>query len=50
MTDLETQVVKIQLGDNRQSSSFVFTLAETIDTTETELYVISELPMFNPAA
>lgn len=50
MTDLETQVVKIQLGDNRQSSSFVFTLAETIDTTETELYVICELPMFNPAA
>ncbi len=50
MTELETQVVKIQLGDNRQSSSFVFTLAETVDTTSTELYVIAELPMFNPAA
>lgn len=50
MTELETQVVKIQLGDNRQSSSFVFTLAETVDTTGTELYVIAELPMFNPAA
>lgn len=50
MTELETQVVKIQLGDNRQSTSFVFTLAETVDTTSTELYVICELPMFNPAA
>lgn len=50
MTELETQVVKIQLGDNRQSSSFVFTLAETIESTSTELYVICELPMFNPAA
>lgn len=50
MTELETQVVKIQLGDNRQSSSFVFTLAENVDTTSTELYVIAELPMFNPAA
>jgi cell division protein FtsL len=50
MTDLETQVVKIQLGDNRQATSFVFTLAETIEATETEIYVICELPMFNPAA
>lgn len=50
MTDLETQVVKIQLGDNKQSSSFVYTLAETIDSAGTEVYVICELPMFNPAA
>ena len=50
MTELETQVVKIQLGDNRQSSTFVYTLAETIDSIGTELYVITELPMFNPAA
>ncbi|QQS23299.1 hypothetical protein IPM19_01905 [bacterium] len=50
MTELETQVVKIQLGDNRQSSTFVYTLAETIDSIGTEIYVICELPMFNPAA
>lgn len=50
MTELETQVVKIQLGDNRQSNTFVYTLAETIDSIGTELYVITELPMFNPAA
>ncbi len=50
MTELETQVVKIQLGDNRQASSFVFTLAETIDISGTELYVICEMPLFNPAA
>ncbi len=50
MTELETQVVKIQLGDNRQSTTFVYTLAETIDSMGTEIYVICELPMFNPAA
>lgn len=50
MTELETQVVKIQLGDNRQASSFVYTLAETIEDSSTELFVICELPMFNPAA
>ena len=50
MTELETQVVKIQLGDNRQASSFVYTLAETIEDSGTEIFVICELPMFNPAA
>ncbi|MEZ4180268.1 MAG: hypothetical protein R3B41_01965 [Candidatus Doudnabacteria bacterium] len=50
MQELETQVVKIQLGDNKQSSSFVYTFAETINSQDTELYVICELPMFNPAA
>lgn len=50
MTELETQVVKIQLGDNRQSNSFIYTLAETIELSDTEIYVICELPMFNPAA
>jgi hypothetical protein len=50
MTELETQVVKIQLGDNRQASSFVYTLAETIEGSDTEIFVICELPMFNPAA
>lgn len=50
MTELETQVVKIQLGDNRQASSFVYTLAETLDESSTEIFVITEMPMFNPAA
>ncbi len=50
MTDLETQVVKIQLGDLKQANSYVYTLAEKIDASESELYMICELPLFNPAA
>ncbi len=50
MQELETQVVKIQLGDLRQATSYVYTLAEKIDITDSELYMICELPLFNPAA
>ncbi len=50
MAELETQVVKIQLGDNKQATSYVYTLAETVDSSGAELYMICELPLFNPAA
>lgn len=50
MAELETQVVKIQLGDNKQATSYVYTLAETVDSSQAELYMICELPLFNPAA
>lgn len=50
MSELETQVVKIQLGDTKQASSYVFTLAETVEASQAELYMICELPLFNPAA
>ncbi len=50
MAELETQVVKIQLGDNKQATSYVFTLAETVEASGAELYMICELPLFNPAA
>ena len=50
MAELETQVVKIQLGDNKQATSYVFTMAETVDSSQAELYMICELPLFNPAA
>lgn len=50
MAELETQVVKIQLGDSKQANSYVFTLAETVDSSQAELYMICELPLFNPAA
>ncbi len=50
MAELETQVVKIQLGDNKQATSFVYALAETVDNSGAELYMICELPLFNPAA
>lgn len=50
MAELETQVVKIQLGDSKQATSFVYTLAETVDGSGAELFMICELPLFNPAA
>jgi hypothetical protein len=50
MAELETQVVKIQLGDTKQATSYVYTLAETVDSSQAELYMICELPLFNPAA
>lgn len=50
MAELETQVVKIQLGDSKQATSYVYTLAETVDSSGAELYMICELPLFNPAA
>lgn len=50
MAELETQVVKIQLGDTKQATSYVYTLAETVDISQAELYMICELPLFNPAA
>ncbi|MDQ3018563.1 MAG: hypothetical protein M3Q64_01690 [bacterium] len=50
MIELETQVVKIHLGDSKQATSYVYTLAEKIDASESELYMICELPLFNPAA
>lgn len=50
MHETETQVVKIQLGDSKQATSYVYTLAEKIQPSDTELFVICELPLFNPAA
>lgn len=48
--NLETQVAKIHLGDPKQTTTYVYVLAEKIDATETEIYVLCELPLFNPAA
>jgi|GEM_PF-928888 len=50
MPELETQVAKIQIGDPKQATAYVYLMAEKIDATETEIYVLCELPLFNPAA
>ncbi len=50
MNQTETQVVKIHLGDNKQTSSFIYTLADSIEETGVEIYLVCELPLFNPAA
>lgn len=50
MTELETQVAKINIANPRQANTYVFVMAEKVDATESELYAVCELPMLNPAA
>ncbi len=50
MANLETQVVKIQLGNVKLADTYVFVLAEKGAQDDSELYVICELPLLNPAA
>ena len=46
----ETQVAKIQIGNPKQSTTFVALLAENSKLSSAELYMVMELPLFNPAA
>lgn len=50
MDNLETQVAKIQFGNPKAVNAHVFMLAEKAFNNTTELYVITELPLMNPAA
>ena len=50
MDEIESQIAKIQLGNNKTSSSFVYVMAEKASGSAAELYVVAELPLFNPAA
>lgn len=50
MEETESQIAKILLGNNKSSNSFVYTMAEKAPTGDAELYVVAELPLFNPAA
>lgn len=50
MEDLESQIAKIELGNFKRASSFVYVLAEKAEASAAELYVVAELPMLNPAA
>ena len=50
MEDLESQVAKIQIGTGKDVNSYVFVLAEKAPVGEAELYILAELPLFNPAA
>lgn len=50
MDELESQIAKIQLGSGKSASSFIFIMAEKADLGTGELYVVAELPLFNPAA
>ncbi len=50
MGDLETQVAKIQIGNPKQATTHVFMISEEAPNGAAELFVVTELPMFNPAA
>ncbi|MCX6797550.1 MAG: hypothetical protein NTX98_03695 [Candidatus Doudnabacteria bacterium] len=51
MEQLESQIAKINLGNVRQTNSFVYVLAEkAADLTDAEIFLIAELPLLNPAA
>jgi len=48
--EIESQIAKIQLGNNKTSTSYVYIMAEKAGQSSSELYVVAELPLFNPAA
>ena len=50
MEELESQIAKIQLGNNKTSRSFVHIMAERAPGSPAELYMVAELPLLNPAA
>jgi hypothetical protein len=50
MEALESQIAKIQLGNNKSSNAYVYVMAEKAPVGEAELYLVAELPLFNPAA
>lgn len=50
MTPIETQVAKIQIGNSKQTSTFVSVVAEKSPHPDCELFLVQELPLLNPAA
>lgn len=50
MDTLESQVAKIQIGNIKHVTSFVYILAEKAPVGSAELYMVAELPLFNAAA
>ena len=50
MAELESQISNIQLGNSKNSNSFVYVFAENAPDSEQELYVVAEMPLLNPAA
>ncbi len=50
MDHLETNVAKITLGNVKQTSSYVVTMAEKAAAGDCELFAVVSLPVLNPAA
>lgn len=49
-TPFESQVAKISIGNPKETTSFTFSSAEQAGNQQSEIYVITELPVLNPAA
>lgn len=45
----ESQIVKIQLGDNTKSDNYILMLAETVEASGSEIFFLLQLPLLNPA-
>lgn len=50
MDTLETNVAKIQIGNSKQTNTYVATVAERTPHEDSELFAIVALPLLNPAA
>lgn len=50
METLETNVAKIQIGNSKQTNTYVTTLAERTVHEDCELFAVVALPLLNPAA
>lgn len=50
MESIETNVAKIEIGNSKQTNTYVSTLAERTIHDTCELFAIVALPLFNPAA
>ncbi len=50
MEELESQVAKIQIGNFKTTTSYVHIVTEKAVASDAELYLVVELPLFNPAA
>ncbi len=50
METIETNVAKIEIGNSKQTNTYVSTLAERTIHEDSELFAVVALPLFNPAA
>jgi hypothetical protein len=50
MSKLESQIAKIHLSNQRSAQNYVYVMAEKASGSDAELYMVAELPVFNPAA
>lgn len=50
MEELESQIAKIQIGNGKTANSYVYIMTEQAQNSPAELYVLTEMPLLNPAA